>query len=142
MVNNAELSSSLPDREFIVQLEQISQELLWLSETEYPFQIIYWQNADNFNENNLMQHYNYPPETKIVIQEFNSFFASATKSETWHNEEEQAEVKKYQALTDFLSANLTDLRVYLLGEIEIDVYILGKTEHKAIAGLATKIVAT
>jgi hypothetical protein len=90
----------------------------------------------------LMQHYNYPPETKIVIQEFNSFFASATKSETWHNEEEQAEVKKYQALTNFLSANLTDLRVYLLGEIEIDVYILGKTKHKAIAGLTTKIVAT
>jgi hypothetical protein len=37
---------------------------------------------------------------------------------------------------------LKDIKVYLLGDIEIAAYILGTTEHLAIAGLATRIVAT
>ncbi|NJL53455.1 MAG: hypothetical protein HC930_17155 [Hydrococcus sp. SU_1_0] len=47
----------------------------------------------------------------------------ATKQETWHNEAEQAEVVKYQNLVNLMTENLTDLKVYLLGEVEIAVYI-------------------
>lgn len=140
--NTVDSSSSIPDREFIVQLEQAVKNLLWISEAEYPFQVVYWHDASSFSEDNLLQQSNYSLETKIAIQEFQAFFWSATKQETWHNEAEQAEAKRYQALVELMAANLKDIRVYLLGEIEIDAYILGETEHNASAGLATKIVST
>jgi hypothetical protein len=41
-----------------------------------------------------------------------------------------------------MTENLTDLKVYLLGEVEIAAYILGTTPHQAIAGITTFIVAT
>ena len=134
--------NSIPNRELITQLELASKDMLWLSEAEYPLQIIYWQNTDEFDRNTLLKRYNYPADTKIAIQEFYSFFDSVTKPEPWHNEAEQLEVKKFQTIVDLLAQNLTDLKVYLLAEVEIDVYILGKTKERAIAGLTTKIVRT
>jgi Nuclease A inhibitor-like protein len=140
--DTVDLSSSVPDQELIEQLELAIKNLLWFSETESSIQVVYWRDADNFNQDALLQQYHYPAETKITIQEFHAFFAVATKQETWHNEAEQAEVLKYQNLVNLMTENLTDLKVYLLGEIEIAVYILGQTQNKAIAGLTTSIVAT
>lgn len=132
---------SFRDRELVTQLKSASQDLLWSSEAEYPLKVFYL-NKNDFDENTLLKLHNYPVETKVAILAFRSFFESATKSEPWHNEAEQLEVRKYRALANLITENLTDIRVYLLGEIEIDVYILGKTEHQAIAGLVTKIVRT
>ncbi|MGF1589740.1 MAG: nuclease A inhibitor family protein [Pleurocapsa sp.] len=140
--NLVSTSDSLADQALIQKLELAIASLLWPSEAEYPFQVYYWQDAAKFNQNALLQHHNHSPELKIAIQEFPSFFASVTEEQTWHNEEEKAEIKRYQTLVDLMTKNLTDIRVYLLGEVEIDVYILGETPHKAIAGLTTKIVAT
>ncbi len=140
--NLVSTSDSLPDQELIQQLESAIADLLWLSEAEYPFQIFYWQDAANFNQNSLLQDHNYSPELKIAIQEFQSFFASVTEEQQWHNAKEKAEIKRYRTLVKLMTENLTDIRVYLLGEVEIDVYILGETPNKAIAGLTTKIVAT
>lgn len=142
--NTSDLDNPISDRELIYQLKQISANLQWLSEAEYPFQVVYWDNIDikNFDGNFLLQQGQYTPETKIEIQQFDSFFAIAIKKEPWHDEKEQAEVLKYQTLVDFMSSNLTDLKVYLLGEVEINAYILGKTSAEAIAGLVTTIVRT
>jgi hypothetical protein len=140
--NTVDLSNSVPDQELIEQLELAIENLLWFSETESAIQVVYWRDAENFNQDTLLQQYDYPAETKIAIQEFYAFFSVATKQETWHNEAEQAEVMKYQNLVNLMTENLTDLKVYLLGEVEIAVYILGRTQNKAIAGLTTSIVAT
>ena len=134
--------SSTPDRELIAQLESACQNLFWFSEAEYPLRVFYWQDLSNCDEYTLLKRHNYPAGTKIAVKKLPDFFDSATKSEPWHNETEQIEVKRYQALVDLIAKNLSDIRVYLLGDIEIDVYVLGKTEHQAIAGLTTKIVQT
>ncbi|MEY2855858.1 MAG: hypothetical protein RLZZ74_167 [Cyanobacteriota bacterium] len=139
--HTVDLSNS-PDQELIAQLELATKDLLWFSEAEYPIQVVYWHDANSFTQDTLLQQQQYSPETKITIQEFHSFFAVATKQETWHNEAEQADVVKYQNLVNLMTENLTDLKVYLLGEVEIAAYILGQTQNKAIAGLTTFIVAT
>jgi hypothetical protein len=133
-------SNSVPDDKFIRQLEIAIADLLWLSESESPFWVIYWCDYANCDRHAILQH-QYPAQTKIEVQKFSDFFASATQEQSWHNQEEQEEVKKYQALVDLLTKNLTDLRVYLVGSVEIEVYILGMN-NRAIAGLLTKIVAT
>ena len=39
--NNSSLDT-IPDRELIQKLQTATQNLLWLSEAEYPWQIFYW----------------------------------------------------------------------------------------------------
>ena len=139
--NNSSLDA-IPDRELIQKLQTTIQNLFWLSEAEYPWEIFYWQNADTFNENILLQQSNCSSSGKIAIQQLSSFFEPAIKLQSWHNDTEIAEVQRYQTLVNLITANLTDTKVYLLGEVEIDTYVLGTTEHNAIAGITTKIVYT
>ena len=140
--NVVNASVSIQDREFVHQLEAATEGLMWFSEAEYPWQLIYLQDVENCDRDLFLQHFDYPSETQITTQELGSFFASATTAESWHNEVEQAEVKRYQNLVDLMTQYLTEIQVYLVGEIEIDVCILGRTKGRAIAGLTTKIVET
>ena len=131
----------MSDRELVQKLELAIADLFWISEAEYPFELVYWQDIDCLNEAVLLQHCNYDPQTKIRMQDIEAFFAAATTEHEWQNEAEKAEVKRYQKLVSLLSNYLTEVRAYLIGEVEIEVYVLGKTKQ-AIAGLKTKMVAT
>jgi hypothetical protein len=138
--NNIDSPDFISDRKLIEELETATKDLLWFSESEYPFKVFYWRNAD-FSIDSLLHRYNYSPETKIVVKNCQSFFADAIREEDWYDETEIVETKRYQNLVNLMRQKLKNIQVYLLGEVEIDVYILGETDE-AIAGLSTKIVAT
>jgi len=130
------------DRILLNQLQQACEGLLWLSESEYPWEIIYWGNFSNLTPEKLLQQINRELATKIEIIDLEQFFAQATQKQDWHEAVEIAEVEGYQSLVKILQENLQDIKVYEIGEVEIDVYVLGKTNSNTIAGLATKVVAT
>ena len=127
--------------ELINQLKSASEGLLWLSESDYPFTTIYWENVDDINAK-LLQVTESTPETKIEVKELDSFFNRVTKEEDWYNDEEMAECKRYQELVNLFKTHLTDIKVYRVGEVEVNCYILGKTESGFIAGLSTISVET
>ncbi len=135
-------SDFLANRQLVQELTTACEGLLWFSEAEYPFQVIYWHDLESWNLDTLLEQENVPADTKVEIQDLLTFFDSAITEQEWHNELEKAEVKRYQALINVLNSNLHNIQVYLLGEIEIDVYILGMVNENAIAGLMTKVVAT
>lgn len=73
---------------------------------------------------------------------FDSFFGNYTDEQDWWGEEERAVAKKFQALVGFLKASLKEIKVYRVGDVEADVYVVGKTESGDFAGVKTKIVET
>lgn len=74
--------------------------------------------------------------------DFDSFFGNYTGEQDWWGEEERAVAAKFQALVKFLKENLTDIKVYRVGDVEADVYIVGRTASGGFAGVKTKIVET
>jgi hypothetical protein len=71
------------------------------------------------------------------------FFAIiATQEDNWHDEEERETVKRFQNLVSILKQNLSQLQVFRVGSVEIDVYIVGVTGGGGLAGLSTKLVET
>jgi nuclease A inhibitor-like protein len=79
-----------------------------------------------------------PVETITVADLFDPF-AEAGDDAT---DEDKAEAARYRDLVDLLSEKLTDLRVYRVGKVDIDVYILGKDASGAWLGLKTHVVET
>ena len=132
----------MDDREITQQLQQASQGLLWLSESDYPFEIIYWQGEDNLAAETILQHCDHDSDTIVEIVTLEQFFHLAICEQDWHDQKEKEEVYRYQALVKLLQEKLTNIKVYRVGEIEIDVYILGKTKFGSISGLATKVIET
>jgi hypothetical protein len=112
------------------QLKEASEGLLWMSESEYPFEVFTWDKwdkADSLTPTLVLKHAEYPPDTPVDVVGVDEFFAPATTEEDWHNEDEKAQVKRYQNLVTTLKQNLKDIQVYKIGEVEIDIYSVGKT---------------
>ena len=130
----------MKDRELIIQLSQAVEGLLWLSESDYPWETVYIENVDHL-ETKLLELTHNNSATKIEIKELNSFFNRVTQAKDG-DEEELQESRRYQALVDLLKTHLRDIKVYRVGECEIKVYILGKTELGKVAGLSTMVVET
>ncbi len=74
--------------------------------------------------------------------DFDSFFGNYTDEQDWWGEDERAVARKFQALVEFLKGNLTDIKVYRVGDVEADVYVVGKTAAGDFAGVKTKVVET
>jgi hypothetical protein len=70
------------------------------------------------------------------------FFGPLTEVEDWHEAEEKAVVKKYQGLQKTLQQQLNDLKVFKIGQVNIDIYLVGHTAEGDLAGVKTKSVET
>jgi hypothetical protein len=129
------------NREIIQELQQAAHGLLFMSESEYPCEVCLWSDAEATPET-IVQLTNHSQDTPVEVEEVDDFFHVATTPQDWHEEAEKETVQKFQKLVQVIKANLNNIKVYRLGEIEIDVYIIGKTPTGDLAGISTKVVET
>jgi len=139
-MNNSELTD---------QLKSASEGLLFMSESDYPFEVSLWESSkqtslirENLTTQKILELTGHPQDTPVEIVTVNNFFRVATTEQDWYGEEELATLKKYQKLVETLNNNLSDLKVYRIGKIEIDVYVIGQTSTGDYAVLSTKVVET
>ncbi len=124
------------------QLKQASNGLLFLSESDAPFEVIHWQTQEELTLAKLLQLTKHPPDAPVEIVSVDEFFAIATQEDDWHDEEERETVKQFQNLVSVLKQNLSNIQVYRVGSVSIDAYIVGVTDGGDWAGLSTKLVET
>lgn len=125
-------------------LKQASDGLLFMSESEYPFEVFIWEcnDTENINSELILKKTGRSLNTPIEFIDIDSFFEIATTEQNWHSTEEKETVKRYQKLVKTLKEHLTDIQVARIGTINIDVYIVGKASSGNLAGLVTKVVET
>lgn len=130
--------------EITEKLKEPSDGLLYMSESDYPFEVFYWESKEllPLTGEKLLQQTSHPQDTPVEVVGVDDFFEVATTEQDWHGEEEKQTVKRFQTLVEMLKTNLTNLQVYRLGSIEIDVYIIGQTPEGHLAGLSTKAIET
>lgn len=122
-------------------LKQASEGLLWTSESDYPLEPFLWE-GENLSTDQLLQKIGCPLDTPVTVVSFDRFFRQATKEEDWYEQEEREEVKRYQKLVETLQQNLSNLQVYRVGTVTVNIYIVGKTNKGKLAGLHTVSIET
>ena len=122
------------------ELANLTQDLLWMSEADYPWEVVSYD-CSNITPEQLLEQSNLPSDTPVETVTIERFFAPALREQSWHNEEERETRNRFQQLFNFLNEQLNDLIVYRLGEVEIDVYVLGTVDDKTV-GLKTTLVET
>ena len=128
--------------DIVDKLKQASDGLQCMSESDYPFEVFQWEGQEPLTAETVITQTNHRPDTPVEVVQLDEFFQNATQEEDWHNDEEKETVKRSQALVETLKTHLSDIQVYRLGTVEIDVYIVGKTPSGNLAGLSTKVVET
>jgi hypothetical protein len=126
------------------KIKSLSQDLLWMSESDYPFDTFTWSNQEvkEVNTQNLLQKTHHSLDAPVKVIDVEKFFQRATDQKDWYDDEEKETAKKYQALVETLKQNLNNIQVYKIGDVEIDVYIVGQLKSGDWVGLSTKAVET
>src|SRR4051812_6831661 len=109
------------DDEIIDTLKEASTALLFPSESEYPFEVLRWEDAPKeINKDDLIRFAQRPADTTVETIELDAFFRNVTTEQDWHEEPEKKDVQRFRQLLKLLKTRLSEVNVYRLGEVEID----------------------
>jgi hypothetical protein len=127
----------------IETLLQASAGLLMPSESEYPFESVYWsgQAKEELTTQKLLQLTGHPDNSPVETVELDYLFQNVAQEKEWHDEVQKVNVSRFQNLVSTLDNNLSNIKVYRVGTINLDVYIVGRAGSD-LAGLSTKVVET
>lgn len=144
--------------DWIDTLKAIAQELTWTSEIDAPMDVVVWQIAPSatlsesaypLTLEQLRRLTGHEPSETVEVVEFDAFFSSAIAEQDWFGDAEKAIAAQYRSLVALMKRHLQDLRVYRVGTVRVDVYVLGRpvemqgsASTPTIIGLATQAVET
>lgn len=127
----------------VTALQNLTEGLLWMSEIDAPLEIIHWQRVgENLTADQVLQQTGHSVNSAIATEDFDEFFSDVLQDKKWFGEEEQATTARYRKLVAFLKQHLQHLTVYRVGEVEVDLYIVGTVTDEEWVGLSTKASET
>jgi hypothetical protein len=129
--------------EITAKLKEASNGLLMPSESDFPFEPFLWSGVkEPLTPETILKLTNHPQNSKVETVDLSYLFRNLTQEKEWHDEQQKENVGKYRNLVEVLESNLSDIQVLRVGEINIDVYVVGKIQSGDLAGLATQVVET
>lgn len=130
------------DEQVLQELEQATAGLLFMSESDYPFQLIHWKGITEVTPQYLRGRTGHAADALVEVRSLDDFFQVAASEPEWKGPAEIETARRYQALVRLLKENLNDVKVYRVGEISIQVYVIGRSSTGNWMGISTQIVET
>ncbi len=123
------------------KLKQASTGLLFISETDAPFEIVSLQKNTPVDAQLLLQSKK-TAGTAIEKQDVDYFFRNMVKEYPSFTPAQKNTAQRFTALVKIIKETLHDVHVYRIGSVQVDVYIIGTLKDGTPAGLKTKLVET
>jgi hypothetical protein len=128
--------------ETVDRLRQATTDLLWVSESEYPLEVINWGQNVEISIASIIDRQHIDPDCLIEQLSLVDLLSPAMAIEDWYESAELAIVEKFQQLQQAIESSLSDVTVFRVGEIEVEIYILGKSNTGDTIAIVTKSVET
>lgn len=129
------------DEELLEELKGATRGLLFMSESDYPLEVFEWTTAEPTREF-LRKLAGKDSSAEVETQGAREFFRASVSEADWKGEAELATARKFQKLLRLLEATLSDLKVYRVGTIDINVYVAGRAPSGNWLGVSTRVVET
>jgi len=85
--------------ELVTVLQILTDGLLWMSETDAPFEVFHWEGQlSSLTDAQLLERTHHSLDTAIKVVLFDDFFDAATQKQDWFDAEEESIAARYQAL--------------------------------------------
>ena len=114
------------DKQVIDMLTRAASGLLYMSESDYPFEIIQWEGSTEITPDFVRSVSGESADSPVQEIEVETFLSSG----------------RYQRLLLALTQQLSDLRGYKVGRINVPVYLVGRSSEGGWLGLSTRVVET
>lgn len=124
------------------QIKQVSEGLYYISETDAEIFPFIGEKAEYVNAETIIKQTGKEGSVAVEERDFEDFFERLTAYQEWFGDEETEAADKFSKLKELLKANLRELKVFKLGEIEIDIFVVGLDSDNRLSGIKTEAVET
>ena len=124
------------------QLKKATENLFFISETDAEITPFFGRQAQAVTKEEILMQSQSMANVLIEEKDFAGFFKRLTEIQDWFGDEEKATTQKFAELKDLLERNLRGLKVFKIGKIQIDVYVVGLDAENNLLGIKTKAVET
>lgn len=131
-----------PQAGLVKQIKKAAAGLWYMSETDARILPFAGDKAETVTKEVVLAQIGKPADTPVEERDFAELFGRLAAIQDWFGEEEKAAAGKFAALRDLLQKNLKDLKVFKVGRIDLDVYVVGLDGDGNLMGIKTKAVET
>ena len=114
------------DARILEQLRKATAGLLFMSESDYPFEVIHWEGLPDLTHEYLCRLSGETADCRVEEMEVEDFLLAET----------------YRNIVQVLSQNLAECKAYKVGRINMPVYVVGKSKRGNWLGVSTRVVQT
>ena len=130
------------DEQVCGELREATRGLLFMSESDYPFEVVRWEGIEELSPEYLRRAAGEDTAAPVEERTVADFFRVAAGEQEWKGEADITLAKRYQSLVRQLEENLNEVKVYRVGEINIGVYMVGRSDEGNWVGVFTRVVET
>ncbi len=124
------------------EIKKATDGLIYISETDSEVLPFIGGRSETVNIESLLKQINAASDIKVKEITFEDFFENLITIQDWFEAEEKETAEKFLKLKKLLEENLKDLKVFKIGKIEIEVYVVGLDEENNLLGIKTEAVET
>lgn len=124
------------------RIKKATKDLYYISETDSEISPFTGGRAASVSKEVLLSQTGNTVNSEIEERNFEEFFTRLTKIQDWFGDEEKETAQKFSDLKELLQKELKDLKVFKVGKIELDVYVVGLDAEGVLTGIKMKAVET
>ena len=128
------------ENSFSDQIKTIVKDLYYISETDSEIFPFVGEKSERVSADELLRQLK--RADPVEERDFEDFFKRLTAMQEWFGDEETLAANKFSELKELLLKNLKDVKVFKVGKIQVDIYIVGLNFESFLAGVWTKAVET
>ena len=116
--------------------------LIYVSETNAPVVPFASSAAAEITREAILHESGRDANEPVEIITFNDLFDRLTAIKDWFGDRERQRAHRYLELKDLLVASLTELKVFRVGAVRIDIFVVGVDKNGCVMGVTTTAVET
>lgn len=123
-------------------LESLTKDLIYISETDAEIVPFTFAKAEAVTAAEVIAHAGLKTDAPVEETDADAFFSRLTTIKDWFGPREKEAAGRFFALKAELKKELRDVRVFKIGKVQIDIYVVGIDRQGRLAGVKTKAVET
>lgn len=126
------------DEEILKELARAADGLWYLSESDYPLEPVRLEGTSEPSDDRLRELAGADAHARVETRSLEGFFRDGAAVRAG----ERPAPASFRGVLRALRENLSDLKVYRVGDVNIAVYALGRSAGGSWLGVSTRVVET
>lgn len=123
-------------------IDKLTKDLIYISETDAPILPFKLDRATAITADEVLRQTGHQAREPVETIDADAFFARLTTFREWFGPREKETAERFKALKAELENELADMKVFKIGKVRIDIYVVGIDKKGRLAGVMTKAVET